>query len=54
MSRRKNHKIWDAFSTHPGETWTKSFRSRMRMTEDRTFILTSQQKGLFYPLLRAN
>jgi hypothetical protein len=59
MSRRKkseekNHNIWGAFSSHPGETWTKSFRSGMRVTKDRTFILTSRQKGVFYPLLRAN
>ena len=47
-------KILSAFSSHPGETWTKGFRSGMRVTKDRTFILTSRQKGVFYPLLRAN
>ena len=43
----KNHKIWGAFSREPGETGTKSFWSGIRVTKDRTFILSSRQKGVF-------
>ena len=43
-----------AFPSHPGETWTKSFQSGTKVTKDRTFIFTSRQKGVFYPLLGAN
>ena len=54
MSRRKKSQDMGAFLSHPGENWTKSFRSGMRVAKDRTFILTSRQKRVFYPLLRAN
>lgn len=53
MSRRKIHKIWGFFSNRHGDTGTKSFRSEIRGTKDRTFIPNSQQKGVFYSLLRA-
>jgi hypothetical protein len=41
VKREKNHKIWRDFSSHAGETGTKSFRSGMRATQDMTSIPTS-------------
>jgi len=49
--QRKNHKIWDAFSSHHGDNKTKIIQSRTRASKDGTFILTSRQKRVFYPLL---
>ena len=43
-----------AFSRPPVRTGTKRFRSGIGVTKDGTFILTSRQKGVFYPLLGAN
>jgi hypothetical protein len=54
VCQEENDKTWGAFSSHPGETWTKSFRSGRRVTKDRTFIFTSRQKAVFCPLLGAN
>jgi hypothetical protein len=45
--KKKNRKVLGAFSRHPGKTGTKSFRSGIRVTKDRTFIHISRQKGVF-------
>jgi hypothetical protein len=38
----KNHKIWGAFLNHPGENLTRSFRSGIRTTKDKTSALHSR------------
>jgi hypothetical protein len=54
VKKKKFTRYGGTFSSRLGETGTKSFWSRIRVTKDRTFILASRQKGVFYPLLRAD